>query len=243
VRPPSIDDRLRHEVEHGRTSTAAEQAETFWTSPAGEIRRQRRAAFLTRDLPRSTRVLEVGAGTGLQTRSLLESFDHVVGIDISPDLLAVAERRAPGAKYLVMDAHRPEFPAGSFDAIVGVSILHHLDWDVALGSYYRLLAPGGVVRFSEPNLANPQIYVQKNVPWIKQRSGDSPDEYAFTRWEGSRSLEAAGFVEADVRPFEFLHPATPKPLIGLVTKFEELVHRTLLREIAGSLLLRARKPR
>jgi ubiquinone/menaquinone biosynthesis C-methylase UbiE len=235
------DDRLQNEVEHGLTDVVLRMSEHGWNSPAGTIRRHRRGAFLVRGLPRSARVLEVGSGTGLQTLALLESFDNVTGIDISPRLLAIAERRAPGARYFVMDAHRPDFPDGSFDAIVGVSILHHLDWDLALQSYYRLLAPDGLVRFSEPNLLNPQIFLQKNIPWIKRMAGDSPDEYAFTRWRIARSLERARFTDVTVKPFEFLHPSTPKRLIPLVTKIETGVSRTPLREIGGSLLIEARK--
>jgi SAM-dependent methyltransferase len=141
-----------------------------------------------------------------------------------------------------MDAHCPGFSEESFDAIVGVSILHHLDWDLALGNYLRLLRPGGLVRFSEPNLANPQIFLQKNIRWVKRLSGDSPDEYAFTRWGIRRSLANAGYRDIMVRPFEFLHPRTPERLIPILLKIEERLSRTRLNEIAGSLLIQARKP-
>jgi SAM-dependent methyltransferase len=237
-----LDDRLQSEIRHGRTTTALKQAESGWNSSAGRVRRQRRADFLVRGLPRSTRILEVGAGTGLQTIALIQSFDDVVAIDISAELLEVARRRAPGASYRVMDAHRPDFPDGSFDAIVGVSILHHLDWDYALSNYLRLLRPGGLLRFSEPNLVNPQIFLQKNIPWIKRLAGDSPDEYAFSKWRIGRSLATAGYLDISITPFEFLHPSTPMRLISLILKIEEFVSRTRINEIAGSLLIQGRKP-
>ena len=235
-------DRLRREIEHGATATAVRQAEAGWDSAAGRIRRERRIAFLVAGLPRAARVLEIGAGTGLQTANLLESLDDVTGIDISPELLSIARDRAPGATYRVMDAHAPEFPAATFDAVLGVSILHHLDWDIALEAYFRVLKPGGIVRFSEPNLLNPQIYVQKNVPWLKRLAGDSPDEYAFTQRQIARLLMRIGYTGISVRPFEFLHPGTPESLIGFVVKLEEWASRTALNAIAGSLLIEARKP-
>jgi methylase of polypeptide subunit release factors len=92
-----LEDRLASEIRHGRTEVAIKQAECGWDSCAGRIRRQRRASFLIGGLARSARILEVGAGTGLQTKALLESFQEVVSIDISPDLLTIAQRRAPGA--------------------------------------------------------------------------------------------------------------------------------------------------
>lgn len=229
--------RLKHEVEHGATEIAAHQPDGGWTGPVGDIRRERRISFLVKGLPRSAHVLEVGAGTGLQTASLLKHLDDLIAIDVSPHLLEKAKQRAPGAKYLVMDAHKPEFPKDTFDAILGVSILHHLDWKLALENYLKLLKPGGVVRFSEPNLANPQIYIQKNVPYIKRLSGDSPDEYAFTRFHIAKILKDAGYVNVLARPYEFLHPKTPESWIPLVMKLESFISKTPLNEIAGSLLI------
>ena len=238
----TLEERLKRELEHGATRIAAEQPDFGWTGPTGSIRRERRIAFLTKGLPRNAHVLEVGSGTGLQTMALLEKLDDLTSIDVSPDLLERAKARAPGAKYLVMDAHKPEFPPETFDAIVGVSILHHLDWSLALKNYLPLLKPGGVVRFSEPNLMNPQIWLQKNIPYIKRKSGDSPDEYAFTRFHIAKVLKDAGFVDINVIPYEFLHPRTPEKWIPFVKKLEAFASATpLLKEIGGSLLIEARK--
>ena len=52
----------------------------------------------------------------------------------------------------------------------------------ALRDIYRVLKPGGTIYFTEPNMLNPQIAMQKNIPWIKRKLGDSPDETAFFRW-------------------------------------------------------------
>jgi ubiquinone/menaquinone biosynthesis C-methylase UbiE len=239
---PELAERLQREVSHGETDTSARQAEHGWDSAAGQIRKIRRGDFLVSGLPAAARVLEVGAGTGMHTATLLKAFKDVEAIDISQNLLSYANTAAPGANYHVMDAHHPQYPDESFDAIVGVSILHHLDWDIALKSYFRLLKPAGVVRFSEPNLLNPQIYLQKNIGFLKRMAGDSADEYAFTRWRIAKSLENAGFVGVSVRPFEFLHPATPARLIPFLVRVESVVSKTPLNEIAGSLLIAARKP-
>src|SRR5262245_35019088 len=128
---PGLTERIQREVRHGATDTAVRQAEHGWASAAGKIRRSRRGEFLVRGWPRTARILEIGAGTGLHTIALLDAFDDVVAIDISPELLSHAETAAPRARLHVMDAHQPDFPDDSFDAIVGVSILHHLDWDLA----------------------------------------------------------------------------------------------------------------
>jgi len=233
--------RVNRERLHGASEIASRQAWQGWCSPAGEIRRERRFRFMTKDLAPSAKVLEVGAGIGTQTEKLSQHFERLIGIDVSPELLEMAKARAPRAELLEMDAHRLTFPDGYFDAVVGVSILHHLDCSVALREWHRVLRPGGLLRLSEPNLVNPQIFLQKNIPFLKRLSGDSPDEYAFTRWQIARELAACHYSEIEVEPVEFMHPNTPRSLIPSVDALERFLSRTFLREIAGSLLISARK--
>ena len=91
-------------------------------------------------------------------------------------------------------------------------------------------------------MLNPQIALQKNVSAIKKRLGDSPDETAFFRWSLFHMLENAGFREVKIQPFDFLHPKTPAAWIPAVESFGRRLERLpLLREIAGSLYIRALK--
>jgi hypothetical protein len=96
--------------------------------------------------------------------------------------------------------------------------------------------------FAEPNLLNPHVFIEKNVPWVARRLDDSPGETAFTRWRLRRDLEAAGLVEITIRPFDFLYPLVPGPLVPAVERLGRGLERApVVREIAGSLLIRARK--
>jgi hypothetical protein len=91
-------------------------------------------------------------------------------------------------------------------------------------------------------MMNPQIAVQKNVPAIKQRLGDSPDETAFFRWPLRRLLERSGFRSVRVEPFDFLHPKIPPSFITAVQNLGGFLEKMpILREIAGSLYIRALK--
>jgi SAM-dependent methyltransferase len=239
----SLEERLAREREHGRVILDTDESNWGWHGFAGKVRRARRATFLCdpRGLPPRPRVLEVGCGTGTFTADLARAFAGLVAIDIAPVLLDAARGRIPGVDFRCADVHATGFPAGSFDLVVGCSVLHHLDWELALREVHRLLAPGGRIRFSEPNLQNPQIFLQKRWPWLKQRMGDSPDEDAFTPREALRSLTRAGFVDASAVPYEFLHPSTPRRLVDAVLAVESLVERTPLRAIAGSIRITARR--
>lgn len=235
--------RLERERLHGLTILETNESNWGWSTPAGRIRWQRRRDFLAAGSQQSNgAVLEIGAGTGTFTHALSAAFPSLTAIDISPDLLARAQERAPRARLLCMDAHELEFNPESFDLVLGCSVLHHLDWSRALKTFFRVLKRGGAVRFCEPNLLNPQIFLQKNVPFLKRRAGDSPDEYAFTARRIRRDLDNAGFVNIEVQPFEFLHPAVPDRLISVVSRLEALLMRTPIRHIGGSLLITATKP-
>ena len=240
-----LSDRVRREEEHGRAILAADESNWGWNTPAGRIRKQRRSAFLTQGfsgLPSRPKVLEVGCGSGTFTLDISQAFDDLVSIDVSDVLLEAARAKCPKVRFEKADIHRTGFADGSFDLVVGCSVLHHLDWDVALREIMRLLRPGGQIRFSEPNLLNPQIYVQKSWPWLKRRLGDSPDESAFTPGQIRSSLERSGFQSIAVEPFEFLHPHIPASLIDGVLRAEAWLERTPLRWIAGSIKIRARRP-
>ena len=129
-----------------------------------------------------------------------------------------------------------------FDSVVGSSVLHHLEITEALREIYRVLKIGGAIYFTEPNMLNPQIAIQKNVPWIKRKLGDSPDETAFFRWPLRRLLKRTGFRDVQIYPFDFLHPKTPFPLVnGLNAIGRFLEHVPALSEFAGSLYIRAVK--
>lgn len=241
----SISARLEREREHAQEILASEEKNWNWHTPAGKIRFERRVRFLgdalSADARPTARVIEIGAGTGTYSGRLAEAYPRLVATDISPDLLGRARQRYPHVDFQVMDAHELPLEDKSLDAVVGCSILHHLEWARAVREYYRVLKPGGEIRFSEPNLMNPQIFLQKSIPFLKRMAGDSPDEYAFTRFEIAKRLSQAGFTSIRVRPFEFLHPAVPETWIPRVEAIERLLERTWLREIGGSILIEARK--
>ena len=92
-------------------------------------------------------------------------------------------------------------------------------------------------------MLNPQIAVQKNVRWIKEKLGDSPDETAFVRWRLAKMLREIGFVDIRVTPFDWLHPATPKALIPAVRGIGKVLEVLPgLREFSGSLHILATRP-
>ena len=240
-----MSDRLQNEIEHGKYLLAHGAGEVWnWETPAGRIRWARRVKMLTSHLHQEQSVLELGCGTGYFTRELAVTGAQITAIDISSELLEVAQQKCSSGnvQFEVGNAYAMTFPDETFDSVVGSSVLHHLELEAALKEIQRVLKPGGSIYFTEPNMMNPQIVVQKNVPAIKRRLGDSPDETAFFRWRLGRRIESAGFRAVRIEPFDFLHPKIPPSWITTVQSLGYFLEKVpLLRQMAGSLYLRALK--
>jgi len=240
--------RASHEIVHGRKLAQRDPELTWgWGTPAGRLRARRRAALIAGGarLGPGVRTLEVGCGTGMFTEMFAQTGADLVAVDISADLLGRARARGlPTNRVQFLEKRFEDCDVdGPFDAVVGSSVLHHLDVERSLIRIRALLKPGGVMSFAEPNMLNPQILIQKSVPCIKKRLGDSPDETAFLRWRLHALLLRTGLEDAEIVPFDWLHPATPKVLTRLVTGLGSyLEHIPVVREFAGSLYVRAYRP-
>jgi len=240
-----VQERVAKEVQHGRFLAQHGAGEIWnWESPAGRLRWARRVRMLSSHLKRGMSVLELGCGTGSFTRELARSSADVTAIDVSPELLEIASAKnsAPNVQYQIQNAYALTYPESAFDSVVGSSVLHHLEIEAAIRDVYRVLKPGGTIYFTEPNMLNPQIAIQKNIPWIKRKLGDSPDETAFFRWPLRRLLERTGYRDVRIDPFDFLHPKTPVALIDHVETLGQVLEKMPgISEFAGSLYIRAIK--
>ncbi|MBN1913402.1 MAG: methyltransferase domain-containing protein [Candidatus Omnitrophica bacterium] len=213
---------------------------------AGRLRVNRRLELFSRHCNFSSglKVLEAGCGTGEYTKSLSEYRMKLFSSDISYNMLKNAVKKNIGRKgiFLVSDIERMPFFDNTFDAVIGNSVLHHVNARKAMAEVFRVLKKGGKFVFSEPNMVNPHIFLQKKIGFIRQLSGDSPLETAFLRWQIKGVIEEAGFSFFQVEPFDFLHPYTPDMLTGITEKLGRLLERLFfIREIAGSLLIRGVK--
>lgn len=106
-------------------------------------------AELRRRVPNLRSVLDVGCGTGAHLPGFLAAGLEVVGVDPSPQMLAFAAARAPGAA--LVDGALPDLDLGPdrrFDAVVTLfSVVGYLveDGELARGvaAMARHLTPGG----------------------------------------------------------------------------------------------------
>ncbi|QUQ64831.1 class I SAM-dependent methyltransferase [Kutzneria sp. CA-103260] len=105
------------------------------------------------------RILDVGSGPGVAACALAETFAdaEVVAADRSPELLALARKRAArlGVRIETLEADLPEAfgELGPADLIWTSGVMHHIgDQQEALNQLGALLRPGGVVAVVEGGL-------------------------------------------------------------------------------------------
>ena len=104
-------------------------------------------------LPADGLLLDAGGGTGRVSRALAPRVQGVVVCDASLGMLAQA--RPAGLRAVQGHAERLPFADGAFDRVLVVDALHHFrSQREAISELVRVLAPGGRLVVSEPDIAH-----------------------------------------------------------------------------------------
>jgi SAM-dependent methyltransferase len=151
---------------YGSDIAAAHHAAFSWaaTSAAQALRAELAGAGL-----HAGTIVELGCGTGISCRILGDAGYHVIGVDLSADMLAIAREHAPAATFRQGSAFDAELPAGVVAVTAVGEILNYaaerqgaeqarLDQVVALARRaHEAIVPGGVLLFdlAVPGRAGP----------------------------------------------------------------------------------------
>lgn len=98
--------------------------------------------------PRCREALEIGCGAGAFARRLAGRADHVLALDLSPNMIRIAAERSahyPNIDFEVGDVMDRGFSPGQFDCIASISTLHHLPPEEVLPKLKDALKPGGTL--------------------------------------------------------------------------------------------------
>lgn len=181
-------------------------------------------------------VLDYGCFTGDLYQQLAPHQPlRIVGIDISTQGIETARARfGSGAEYLVMDAHRTSFAAATFDLVVGRSILHHLDWEVAIREVSRILKPGGVAVFTEPLGGNPAAKLIRRLTPRARTKDERPlerEQILFAdRVIGSGQHRFGNLISVPLAMMTSLVLKSPdNPLLKAADPIDRLIARTPMK--------------
>ncbi|MFG3053324.1 class I SAM-dependent methyltransferase [Kitasatospora sp. NPDC048239] len=93
--------------------------------------------------------LDVGCGEGLLVRKLAQRAQSVTGVDSSGEMIRLARERSAGLSRVsfseadFLDGASCGLPAGAYDFVSAVAVVHHVEFERAVKAMVRLLAPGG----------------------------------------------------------------------------------------------------
>ena len=158
-------------------------------------------------------VADVGAGTGLLTRSLVDLGLGVRAYEPDADMLEQLGAALPGVDRAQAAAESLPLPDESLDAVTAGQAWHWFDAPAAAAEFTRVLRPGGVVVL----VWNTR---DTRVPWMDALSDivDGGDSSRSNRTEAFEAIDAVhpGVVRADI-PHRVL--MTPDQVVGLISTY------------------------
>lgn len=156
---------------------------------------------ILKSLDKSSRVLDVGCGTGLLVNALRSfGFSDVEGVDLSPQQVEAA--RAAGLPCTLVDehylAHRAEIEPASLDAVFLMDVLEHIpvaSQMAFVGAISRLLKPSGMLVISVPNANSSFAARWRYIDWTHC--------CAFTEHSLEFVVRNQGFTQVIHFPYEY----------------------------------------
>jgi ubiquinone/menaquinone biosynthesis C-methylase UbiE len=195
---------------------------------------------------RGAHVLEVGCGTGLVIDRIRSRAERVVGVDISPGMLASARKR--GFDVVCGDATRLPFADESFDLVYSYKVLAHVqDIERALREMSRVTRRGGhlVLEFYNPLSLR---YLSKRLAGPGKISAATDEAAVYTRWDHAVDISRRLPEDVEVVDYSGVRVLTPAarahrvPVLGSILRVaERAALHSPLRYFGGFLVVTARK--
>jgi ubiquinone/menaquinone biosynthesis C-methylase UbiE len=149
-------------------------------------------AEITPTLPKGSRILDLGCGTGIPVAQQLAQDFQVAGVDISPVQIARAQREVPQAEFRCTDMTTVSFPAQSFQAVIALYSIIHVPLEEQprlFSNIARWLVPGGFLLA----VVGHTVWTGVEENWLDVRGAtmywSHTDAQTYKRW-----LTGLGFV-------------------------------------------------
>jgi len=133
-----------HDAVHGRFAKTAERIAARQDAQAGKLAEHVRTLLRPKG---DERALDVGTGVGALAFALAPLVREVVAVDVVPEVLAEARKRAPAnVELLEADAAALPFERAAFDLVGTMRTLHHVPRpELVLAEIARVARPGATV--------------------------------------------------------------------------------------------------
>jgi SAM-dependent methyltransferase len=122
-----------------------------------------RSACLARQ---ADQALDVGCGAGLSTAALAPLARQVIGLEPIPTMLAHRRTVAPHARFVIGQAERLPFAAGSFDLVTAAGSLNYADLPSALAEIARVLTRDGTFLLYDFSVGRRSVSGDELASWF-----------------------------------------------------------------------------
>ncbi len=241
---------IRRSAEEARSlffaSVTRSQVERYLNPPSNTPYGLEYAFHLLGDI-RGKTILDLGCGKGENLIPLAERGGNVIGIDISPELvhLAQARIRSAGVKadLAIGSAYETGLPDESVDIIFCIALIHHLDIPRVRAEMLRIVKRGGFVVLSEPiRFSKLCDRFRKLLP-----PGQNISEYEHPLTWSEFDCMVSGFSAEDLRYFRLPFVPLTLWLLGKTNRLVYSLSAWLIAEVptlqhfATSVAVRLRK--
>lgn len=156
-------------------------------------------------LPPKQKILEIGCGNGIGTLLIEEYFkpSELIATEYDESLVEITKKKIKGSNILVeqADATKFRFANDEFDAVVGLSVIHHIpNWEVALDELHRIIKPNGLLIIKELSIDTFSTFFGK----ISRKFVEHPYDDMFTEKEFIDYLKQKGFKMLVYQPHSML---------------------------------------
>ncbi len=175
------------------------------------------------------KIIEVGCGHGANSEYFEEFYDDYLGVDYSEELVRIASERYGNSKTkFVVDNIKKMDEYGSFDIVIGIGILHHVDnIKEVLLKLKEIGHDNTLYLFYEPQRGNPFIQLLRKIRMNIDDSFSS-DQVFFEKQELTDIVENLGFKNIKTRFNGYFTPPFAQVILKPVTIFTPLVNISII---------------
>ena len=174
--------------------------------PDGSVQFQKEMDILIDILDSDSKILDVGTSIGLYPKYILENSNkkfNIVGIDAAENMIKAAIKNVPAAQFKVMDMRNMNFAPDSFNAIICLATLIHVDDTEAYKILEKLdiiLKKRGIIIINVQEYINgeKELYVKEPFnPRFNTYFNRYKKDF-FIKWFNSKQYKILGIIDNPV---------------------------------------------